>query len=125
MGSREPSAEGAYRKRRYRSKQERRLIVEETLVPGVSVAIVARAHEVNANQVFHWRKLYQQGLLESDTEAAKLLPVRISEAIQSEPRYSRSVATATIQIDLGRAKLRLEGVSVAEVLRTIMERVLG
>jgi transposase-like protein len=36
------------RGRRYRSKQERRQIVEETLKPGASVALVARAHDVNA-----------------------------------------------------------------------------
>jgi hypothetical protein len=42
-------------KRRYRSAEERRRIVKETLVPGTSVAIVARAHGVNANQVFAWR----------------------------------------------------------------------
>lgn len=52
-------------KRCYRSAEERRRIVEETLVPGTSVAIVARAHGVNANQVFGWRKLYQAGLLGS------------------------------------------------------------
>jgi len=39
-------------KRQYRSVEERRRIVEETLVPGVSVATIARAHGVNANQVF-------------------------------------------------------------------------
>jgi transposase-like protein len=49
-------------KRRYRSGEERRRIVEETLVPGTSVAIVARAHGVNANQVFGWRKLYHSGV---------------------------------------------------------------
>jgi transposase len=48
-------------KRRYRSKQERRQIVEETLQPGASVAVIARQHGVNANQVFHWRKLYRKG----------------------------------------------------------------
>lgn len=41
-------------KRRYRSAGERRHVVEETLVPGASVAIVGRAHGVNANQVFAW-----------------------------------------------------------------------
>ena len=55
----EPSA-----KRRYRSKQERRQIVEETLRPGTSVAVIARRHDVNANQVFHWRKLYREGRLD-------------------------------------------------------------
>ena len=44
-------------KRRHRSKEERRRIVEESLVPGASVAVIARTHGVNANQVFHWRKL--------------------------------------------------------------------
>jgi transposase-like protein len=46
---------------RYRSKRERRQIVEETLQPGASVAVIARRHGVDANQVFHWRKLYREG----------------------------------------------------------------
>ena len=45
-------------KRKYRSKEERRRIVEETLEPGASVAVIARSHGVNANQVFGWRRLY-------------------------------------------------------------------
>lgn len=39
------------RKRRHRSKRERREVVEETLQPGASVAVIARRHGVNANQV--------------------------------------------------------------------------
>jgi transposase len=54
----EPEAGGE--KRRMRSKAERRRIVEETLEPGASVA---RAHGVNANQVFKWRTLYREGRL--------------------------------------------------------------
>ena len=38
-------------------------IVEETFVPGASVAIVARRNNVNANQVFGWRKKYREGRL--------------------------------------------------------------
>ena len=37
--------------RQRRSIAEKRRIVEETLAPGASVARVARAHGVNANQV--------------------------------------------------------------------------
>ena len=51
------------KKQRRRTIKERRDIVEETLVPGASVARVARRHEVNANQVFYWRKLYREGRL--------------------------------------------------------------
>ena len=49
--------------RQHRSIAERLRIVEETLVPGASVALVARAHGVNANQVFAWRKLHLTGKL--------------------------------------------------------------
>jgi hypothetical protein len=34
-----------------------------TLAPGVSIARVAREHEVNANQVFQWRYEYRKGTL--------------------------------------------------------------
>ena len=45
--------------RQRRSIAEKRRIVEETLVEGAAVARVARAHGINANQVFGWRRLYQ------------------------------------------------------------------
>jgi transposase len=48
-------------KKRRRTIKERRDIVEETLVPGASVARIARKHDVNANQVFYWRKLFREG----------------------------------------------------------------
>src|SRR5437016_3785768 len=59
-------------RRRYRSVEEKRRIVEKTYVKGWSVARVAREHEVNANQVFSWRRLYEKGRLGGP--AMKLLP---------------------------------------------------
>ena len=35
---------------------EKQRIVAETLVSGASVSVVARRHDVNANQVFKWRR---------------------------------------------------------------------
>lgn len=66
-------------KRRMRSNAEKSRIVEETLVHGASVAAVARRHDVNANLLFGWRRLYQQGLLEQcrESSSTELLPVRI------------------------------------------------
>jgi transposase len=49
--------------RRRRPLEEKRRIVEETLVAGASVAVVARRHELNANILFGWRRLYQAGRL--------------------------------------------------------------
>src|ERR1700681_1277623 len=82
-------------KRRMRSKLERRQVVEETMRPGApSVAVIARTHGVNANQVFNWRKLYQAGRLNDKLKASELVPVRISE--DSRPDYvsgGRSIIT--------------------------------
>jgi transposase-like protein len=36
-------------------------------VPGASVSRVARRRDVNANQVFRWRKLYSEGQLGTTT----------------------------------------------------------
>jgi transposase len=69
--------------RRRRSKAERRAIVEETLTSSRSVAEVARDHNVNANQVFQWRRLYRQGLLECDEDLPRLLPVQIATSSHS------------------------------------------
>ncbi len=68
------------RQRQRRSIAEKRRIVEETLASGASVARVARAHGVNANQVFGWRRLYLAGRLGEQKPGIKLLPVRVSES---------------------------------------------
>ncbi len=48
---------GRVRRRRRRwSEAEKRRIVAESDEPGVSVSLVARRHDVNANQVFTWRR---------------------------------------------------------------------
>jgi transposase len=75
-------------KRRMRSKLERLQVVEETMLPGApSVAVIARAHGVNANQVFNWRKLYQAGRLDEKPSVTQLLPVRISNDPRGESPY--------------------------------------
>ena len=109
-------------KRQYRSKQERRQIVEETLQPGASVAVIARQHGVNANQVFHWRKLYRAGRLDEEAKTTQLLPVRIAEVVNCEHPPAQ-LYTGSIVVEIGRARIRVEGSVDAESLRLILERV--
>ena len=74
-------------------------IVEETLNPGASVAIVARAHGVNANLVFGWRKLYQKGLLEPNAVALStpLLPVKVTlPTVVPKRAYKRRQHNTTV-----------------------------
>src|SRR5438552_9156195 len=50
-------------KRQHRNVETKRKLVEATLVPGASVARVARTNGVNTNQLFTWRRLYLAGRL--------------------------------------------------------------
>nr|CCA83336.1 transposase [blood disease bacterium R229] len=53
---------GPERRRRW-SVEEKLAMVRESFEPGKTVSMVARQHGVNPNQVFQWRKLYQDGSL--------------------------------------------------------------
>jgi transposase len=110
-------------KRQYRGLAEKRRIVEETLAEGASVALVARAHGVNANLVFNWRKLYQAGRLGRDGQA-KLLPVRVTperSLTTTSSGCSLPCSPATIHIQLQRAQVRIEGSTDAMWLRVLLE----
>ena len=126
------------KKRQHRSSAERLRVVEETLVPGASVALVARAHGVNANQVFAWRKLYLTGkLIDKSSKAIakvspRLLPVTVSDADQhlgaivadttsASTPVMCTAAPGSIHIQFSKAQIRVEGCADASTLRVVME----
>ena len=86
--------------------------MEETLAPGASVARVARAHGVNANQVFAWRRRYQQELLKPGNRATPgLLAVRVSGAgADRKDAQTPRTLSGMIQVELPKGQLRLDGV---------------
>ena len=96
--------------------------MEETLQPGASVAVIARRHGVNANQVFQWRKLYREGRLDVAPTAAQLVPVRIAEVMSAEPVPAKLHA-GVIMVEIGRVRIRVEGSVDPENLRLVLERV--
>jgi len=53
---------GSRAKRFDRAAEGKLWIVEATLVPGASIARVARENGVNANQVFQWRYEHRKGI---------------------------------------------------------------
>jgi transposase len=113
--------------RQRRSIAEKRRIVEETLLPGASVAKVARAHGVNANQVFGWRRLYLAGRLGEQKPGIKLLPVRVSESKSAPVAVEHRVTDvsqpqpATIHIELRQAQVRIEGNADPALVRVLLE----
>lgn len=93
-------------KRRMRTLDEKRQIVEEVLRADESVAVIARRHEVNANLLFSWKRQYEKGLLESKRTA--LVPVKVQRKASSAVRAVPS--DECIEIDLGAGTcVRLRG----------------
>jgi len=124
------------RERQFRSTEEKRLIVEATRRAGVSVAAVAQAHGVNANQVFYWRKLYDAGQLECkpslppnlEVPRACLLPVTLDVEEQhglvgegeADRRTCSCSSEASIELTLTRGKVRVVGAVDAGTLRNVL-----
>ena len=114
-------------KRQRRSIAEKRRMVEETLAPGASVARVARAHGINANQVFGWRRLYLAGKLGEQKPEMKLLPVHVREslptpvAIETGPGDFGKAQPGTIHIELKQVQIRIEGSADPALVRVLLE----
>src|SRR3981189_3393519 len=115
-------------KRRGRTVEEKRRIVEETLEAGASVARVARRHAVNANQVFYWRKKYREGRL-GKGQSSKLLPVTLSDISWIKSGRARGASSSStvgsMEIKLAKGTLRVAGNVDVVVLRTVIECLLG
>src|ERR1700751_4409628 len=110
--------EAARTKNRRRSVKERREILEETLLPGASVSRVARRRDVNANQVFYWRKLYREGRL-GGKSATELLPVKITAEPSPRPaKWSGATPrSGSMEIELRKGTLRIAGAVDVVALR--------
>jgi transposase len=116
------------RARRFRSASEKRRIAELTYEPGASVALVARAHGVNANQVFKWRRALKRGELNDGAAPTSLLPVKVSAPLKGGnatgevEAKGQLTAGGSIHIELpGRAIISVESGADSSLLRSILE----
>lgn len=111
--------------RKRRSAAEKRLIVEQASEPGASVARVARAHGLNANVVFNWRRLYREGKFTAESaQAMKLLPLSIAEheVVEREPEEVIDPSYGSIHIELsGEVRISVEGNADPAAIRAVLE----
>ena len=113
-------------KRVLRTAEEKRRIVEATLVPGASIARVAREHGVNANQVFQWRYEYRNGASWAAKQArTELLPVTLAaEPSRMIMPEAPSVAASSGAIHIespGRGLVTVENGVDAALVRVVLE----
>lgn len=86
-------------KKRFWSDEEKRSICSQTLVPGVSVAQVARRYSMNSNLIFTWLRdpRYAPGPKEENCgpeDGDVFLPVEISGPAIDDQMVAASVAGA-------------------------------
>jgi transposase len=124
--SRQADTKQAGAKRRRWSAEFKRELVAATLEPGASVALVARRHDLNANQLFRWRRELTAG----PPGATGLVPVEVTPP-PSGPLIEAGVPTTKrepgrIEITLaGGVRVKIEGAAdpaaVAAALGAVMK----
>jgi transposase len=118
---------GVKRRRNKRwPKELKREIVAATYLPGSSVSMVARQYDVNANQVFRWRRLTEKSgsTASSSSFSSGLVPVTVTP----EPEGNAASAhTDNIEIEVGgdcrvRVGSNFDGRALKRVLDVLRKR---
>ena len=114
------------RRRRW-SDADKQRILQETLVPGATVAGVARRHEIGTGQIYTWRRQALAGAV------GGFVPIRLEEDVANSPDNSTpapalpapgslpSPARGTIEIELANGtRLRVGGDVDGGALRRVL-----
>ncbi|MEX3605455.1 MAG: transposase [Burkholderia sp.] len=118
---------GSRKGRPNHSPEFRRRIVIAACEPGVSVTKLACEHGLNANLAFTWRYRYRA---EQRALEATLLPVTIVSDIRPEviaappikPEIAKpAVPVGTIEVQIGRPVVKVDGFVDSDMLRTVLE----
>ena len=105
------------------SPEFKRAVVEKSLVEGTSVSRLAREFNINANQVFTWRRQLAGQHSGSAGKASQLVPVTVLNS--SDHADEHAVPSAgVLLLTVGSAQLRLEGRVDAATLDQVLARLL-
>lgn len=104
----------------------KRRLIEQTLVPGASVARIALDNGVNANLLFKWRRQH--------VRAARSAPSSLLPVILSEPRVGGEVSMSAptpaarmtasggvIEVELPAGRIRIKGAVDVPALRVVLQ----
>lgn len=88
-------------RRRRRSAEEKLAMVRESFEPGKTVSMVARQHGVNPNQLFHRRKLHQDGGLSAVSAGEEVVPASgLSDALKQIKELQRMLGKKTMKVEI-------------------------
>src|SRR5262245_26940505 len=110
---------GVARRRRFTTEQKL-LVVNETLQPGMSISYVARRHGLSPSLVFRWRRLMSEGGKEAVRADEGVVPV--SEARRLEERVrelERLLGRKTMEVEILKEALDLARAKKTDLAVTI------
>ncbi len=95
------------RRRRWRA-EEKRAMVEEAEQSGMSLSAVARKYGVNPNQLFHWRKLLNEGALCAVGAEESVVPLSEVKELQAKVReLERLLGRKTMEVEILKDAIRI------------------
>jgi len=120
---------GVKRRRKRWPEALKREIVAASRMPGASVSKVARLYDVNANQVFLWRRRYRDAgeypASQPPSSTPALVPVTVTsepEAPVAPPALPAETAVETIEIELPDGwRVRVGSGFEAKALRRVLD----
>jgi transposase-like protein len=94
--------------RRTFSKQFKRKLVQQAMLPGISLAALAQANEINPNQLSRWCR--EQRRAESAMDVAAFVPVSVTPAIvQVDLAPTAAMPAGEIERRLGSSSVAVRG----------------
>jgi transposase len=119
---------GAERRRDW--PDERKIaIVAESLEPGVNASALARAHDINPQQLFGWRRRFRgeaEALIASsrrDPEPIVFAPVQVDAPAPGVPASlpAAGPCDGSIEITIGTATVRIRGAADTTTLALVLK----
>ncbi|WP_297493839.1 IS66-like element accessory protein TnpA [Acidocella sp.] len=115
------------RRRRDWKPAEKAEILSASMAPGVKIVEVARRYGVSRGLLWTWRR---EALSELAVQSAPaFVPLRVEDgaaepaaiaADMTAPPSTRGLAAGLIEVEIGRARVRVEGAVDPEVLRQVL-----
>jgi transposase len=114
-------------RRRYPVEYKRQ-VVQESMSAGASIARVALAHGINANQLHNWRWQYRRGDFGPISQGPLLLPVQIAAPPVSTPRQPAKIidgqdrsAISGVELIFPAARVVIHGAADLPTLRCLIQ----
>lgn len=108
------------------SVEFKRQLVEESLKPGASAALVAREHEINANLLFKWRRHYLAGdygtpsLSAPTTHVVDWVPVGVTpQPAREAVAQQHEGHSGVFEITCGDVHVRMTGITASTLIEIV------